>query len=237
MVADPQNLGHFLYNSDYPTDKVIWLYENSRTTPSSDTTISFLISSIPYKDYPVFVKGACTVDNWATVIPVGTNWSIAGKNASMSINWQSSGSKGVYVNADFRSYPNKTLKYRFWGVQREDIDFALDYGSTAAISKTSLKFDSSKNYPRLIKDGVAVSGETITHNLGRIPYVDYWYVLNDNKDSFLKSWLHNPKGCFSSNGMGNYPSIQATKDTITFKKMYVNAGKERNVAYYYRIYA
>lgn len=240
MPRKLDNLNHFLFSSDFPTDKVIWLYEGSRTTPSTDTFDNFYIvnsSDLPYKDPLIFVKGACTVDDWETVIPIGTNYSIAGKNASMNISWYSMSPKGIYAQCDFRSFKNKTLKYRLWGVQREDIDFAVDYGPTASISKTSFQFDSSKNYPRLYKDGVAKSGDTITHGLGYIPYVDYWCNLSSDKDSLLSYWSYQPKGCFSSSGMGSWPSIQATKDTITFKKQYVNGSEQQDVVYYYRIYA
>lgn len=243
MVAKPENLNRFLFNSDYPTDKIVWLYEGQFTTTDDIDTIEINMANVVGTAAPIFVKGAVTLDDWATSIMIGTNYSQAGKNASVELRYSCyNGQARVLLYPDFRSFPNRTAKYRLWAVQREDIDFAIDYGKNSAVSKSRMKFNSNLNYPRLYKDGVAKSGETIQHDLGKIPYVDYWYQIQNSlvpytKDNaFNTSYDYNPKGTFK-NGIGNYPTIKATSTTISFNKMIVNGNEQRDVFYYYRIYA
>lgn len=238
MTAKPENLGHFIFNSDYPTDKIVWLYEGQFTTSSS--VDSFYITT-PDKlgtTTPVYCKGAVTIDDWQTSIMIGTDYSQAGKNASLSMSWSNYPQNriGLHFNADFRSYPNRTAKYRIWAVQRDDIDYAIDYSKNTAAMKNKLVLDSDRNYPRLYMEGVAKSGETVKHNLGKIPYADYWYVsLTSNKDVLSRYWYYNPKGSLSAS-TGNFPTITATDKEISFRKV-LNGNEEVDAVYYYRLYA
>ena len=242
MVAKPEMLGRFMFNSDYPTDKIVWLYEGEFVASSN----SNVVWNIPVNTQlgikvPFFVKGAATIDNWATSIMVGTAYSLPGKNATLQLTWNSSYNNGIHMDANFRSYGGKTVKYRLWGVAREDIALGEDYGKNSGISQTKVKFNTDLNYPRLIKDGVALSGETIQHNLGRIPYVDYWYEvrsLNNPKpkdQGLLDFYEYYPTGTMTS-GLGR-ATIRATDKDITFMKMVVNGNEQRDVIYYYRLYA
>lgn len=136
---------------------------------------------------------------------------------------------------NFQSHGNQPIKYRFWGVQREDMNIPTDYGKTAGISHSAFILSSDKNYPRLYKDGVANGGDTITHNLGKIPYVDFWYNTDTDTSRLLSYWSYAPIGGFTQSAT-SWPGIIATDKTITFKKMRINNG-DRAISYYYRIYA
>ena len=243
MTANPENLGHFIFNSDYPTDKIIWLYEGQFTTTSSTSTFYINLPDNMGAGAPIFCKGAVTLDNWASSIMVGTGYSQAGKNASMYIVFYTyNGVSRLQVDVDFRSFPNKTAKYRLWGVQREDISNSTDYPKNTAFMKNKLILDSDRNYPRLCLEGVAISGETVKHNLGKIPYIDYWYQIQrtispyTKENAFLSSWRYNPKGALNAS-IGNYPTITATDKEVTFSKMLVNGNEQTDVLYYYRLYA
>lgn len=243
MTAKPENLGHFIFNSDYPTDKIVWLYEGQLTTDSNGEGSELIYGDdFPYGDPPIFVKGVGSVDNWQSSFMLGSEYPFAGSlYDSTTINcghhWISEKQEyisSLYVRVLLRNYPNKTVKLRLWGMQREDIAVAKDYGNTSNISKNKLKFDSNNNYPRLYMEGVALSGETIQHDLNKIPYVEYWcqtkstLVPQTKDNAFDWGWDYYAGATFESGGA----TVQATNKTLTFTKK----GSD-DVFYYYRVYA
>ena len=243
MVAKPETLNRFIFNSDYPIDKIVWLYEGSATSPASSSTTGFIdinMEQILGNKKPIFIKGIFTVDNWQTSYMMGVNKVTTDpyKNVTMSLDWYEWDGKQLHINVGSRtSYSvNLPIKYRLWGVQREDIAMAVDYSKTTNISKTKLSFDASRNYPRLYKDGIARSGDVIEHNLNKIPYVDFWYTYGRNSSSFNSSWSYAPWGVLSNSTLHNTPTIMATDKAVTFCT--VN-GEDENYKfwYYYRIYA
>lgn len=246
MGKNLDNLSHFILNSDYPMDKIVWLYETQCTLDSSGMYTIQIKNDLPYKeDCPIFVKGLGSLDNWQSSFVLGTYEPIANSQYNNSIleyrtGYDSAGGSGRRISVDFsfEGFPNATVKVRLWGVQREDIPLAYDYGKTTGnmYSKTPLKFDSGKNYPRLIKDGVAYSGDKVYHNLGRIPYIDYWqkYWGSSSTDTtFQYGYSYNGTGHLGDN-LG-YNSVRATKDYIQFMQ-YNNGGSPANSIFYYRVY-
>lgn len=235
MVAKPETLNRFLFNSDYPTDKVVWLYEGETTSPSEwggSKYIDIDGASIIGTDKPIYVKGAYTLDNWQTAFMLGnsTVTTDPNKNVTLDLIWSTWGGSylEITVHSNTAYSVNLPVKYRLWGVVREDINSAVDFGKNSGITKSKLAFDSRKNYPRLYKDGIAKSGDTITHDLGKIPFVDYWRGFS--RGGVEEGWGYDPMG-----EMGNDPgvsTVRATDKTITFT---TTSGSE--TWYYYRIYA
>ena len=236
MVAKPETLSRFIFNSDYPTDKIIWLYEGQFTTPSAGntTTINIDVPAMTGSNYPIFVKGAWSLDNWQTSYMLGTTNTATtspAKYITTGLIWETyHGSRlRLDVGTTNSAGASKSGKYRMWGVQRDDIDFAIDYNKNSAATKSKLIFNSENNYPRLYKEGVAKSGDVIEHSLGRIPYIDYWYSFSNNLTS---SWTYYPHGVMRSSGTYNWPTVKATDKQVTFTK-----SGSSDVYYYYRIYA
>ena len=232
MAKRLDNLNHFLLNSDFPMDKVVWMFEGeSNTSQYSSTTIR---NNLPYKNYPIFAKGMATIDNWQTAFPLGASRPLSDKPYdSTSLSYiVNNDDHYIYLSWFINSTSNATIKYRLWAVAREDYDLGNDYGKTSSYnySKTHLKFDSTKNYPRLIKDGIAKSGDTITHGLGYTPHVDFWWTATN--DNFNYGWNYTPSGRLGSQSSTTPATIQATDQTITFKQNYGS-----DIYYYYRIYA
>ena len=245
MVARPETLGHFIFNSDYPIDKVVWLYEDQftvSTNPNISQTVVIPMQEKFDSNLTIFVKGALTVDNWATSIMIGTTHSGPDSSAYIAMNYYNSGSGAVIQLTPRLQYiaPGATAKYRLWGVVRDDVQQAVDYPKNSAATKSRLIFNTELNYPRLYKDGVAMSGETVEHNLGKIPYVDYWYVSKTSSSvttrSISWSWQYQPAGYFGSSA-ATAPSVRATDKTLTFRQIVVNGNEPRDLYYYYRIYA
>lgn len=239
MVAKPETLGRFIFNSDYPVDKIVWLYEGQLAVWGDQTqnrTVDIAMRNYSDTRIPIFVKGAYTLDDWQTSFMIGAIYSDPnGSSVSMSwTNYPDPTLLSLDFNANFpRFYPGRTIKYRLWGVCREDIALAVDYSKNASTTKTKLIFSTDRNYPRLLKDGIAKSGDVIEHNLGHIPYMDYWYALNAN--AFNSYWSYAPMANLDYN-VNNAPGIMATDKTIRFRA-FKSGGTDYDVYYYYRIYA
>lgn len=234
MVAKPETLNRFLFNSDYPTDKVVWLYEGETTSPSQagdSREIDIDIVSILGTTTPIFIKGAYTIDNWQTAHMIGGSEVSPepAKTVEMSMSWYSGRITELELFVDARSdySVNLPVKYRLWGVVREDTNSAVDFGKNSGITKSKLAFDSRRNYPRLYKDGIAKTGDAIKHNLGKIPFVDYWW--NWTAEGFDKSWGYSPNGRFGSD---KDACVKANDSEIVFTQRW-----GQDCYYYYRIYA
>lgn len=231
MVAKPEFLNHFIFNSDYPTDKIVWLKEGQATTPSSvgNKTVSINMTNELGSPLSIFVKGAWSNDSWATSYMIGTSRT-ATSSPQMYIGtylqWDTNNLK-LQIQVTNSAGTNKTIKYRLWGVVRDDAQQAVEYPKNSSVSKSKLIFNTELNYPRLYKDGIAAGGDVIEHNLGKIPYVDFWQSINSTDKQFFKYWIYRN----STGGFGNvnmHDSVRATDSTVTF----TGTGY-----YYYRIYA
>ena len=243
MVATPKTLDRFIFNSDYPTDKIVWLYEGQFTTPQTagvTETLDIDVATMIGSKQAIYIKGAYTLDNWDTAVMLGTyplNDISKAVGTSLNLNYLN----GVTLlklqySAGNSAACNKTAKFRLWGVQREDIALAIDYGKTAPIMKNKLNFSTDNNYPRIYKEGIAKNGDVIQHDLGHIPYVDFWYAPKFGyvtENSLNTFWWYNPIGEFYT-GTHNNATVMATDSTVTFSMMY---GDTYDVYYYYRIYA
>lgn len=213
-------LYRFIFNSDYPTDKVVWLYEGSvKLNSSGQATVALDIQldRVPY------IKGCISLDDWQTSIGLGTTRLASGGNVTDLI------IANVYnseLDLNLQRHANATVKYRLWGVLSEN-DTGIEANRNNAISKTKLAFSTDNNYPRLIKEGIAKSGETVAHNLKRIPYVDYWYSWANN----MQYPSYEPSGVMTTAASANVPTMSADEDNVYFKQV---GGSD--VYYYYRIY-
>ena len=213
-------LYRFIFNSDYPTDKVVWLYEGSvklNGSGQATVTLDIQLDRVPY------IKGCISLDDWQTSIGLGTTRLASGGNVTDLI------IANVYnseLDLNLQRHANATVKYRLWGVLSEN-DTGIEANRNNAISKTKLAFSTDNNYPRLIKEGVAKSGETVAHNLKRIPYVDYWYSWANN----MMYPSYEPSGVMTTAASANVPTMSADEDNVYFKQV---GGSD--VYYYYRIY-
>ena len=170
-------LYRFIFNSDYPTDKVVWLYEGSVKLNSSGqatVTLDIQLDRVPY------IKGCISLDDWQTSIGLGTTRLASGGNVTDLI------IANVYnseLDLNLQRHANATVKYRLWGVLSEN-DTGIEANRNNAISKTKLAFSTDNNYPRLIKEGIAKSGETVGLFMLGIPLIK---VSNLSSAQFISS--------------------------------------------------
>lgn len=243
MGATPETLDRFIFNSDFPIDKVVWLYEGQTTSPSSAGATNYTVinlEDITGEKEPLFVKGIYTVDNWTTSYMMGTNivTSDPNKNVTMGVTWYKDyndhkAKLDIGISSRTMYSVSLPVAYRLYGLAREDTRSAASYTKNASTMKNKLVFNTDNNYPRLFKDGIAKSGDVIEHNLNKIPYVDYWLC-----NSALTYISYDPYGKFENNE--THASIRATDKTITFTQEEVILNGQtvkQDCWYYYRIYA
>ena len=231
-------LYRFIFNSDYPTDKIIYLEEGTITLtptgsdPQSGGTGKTRLN-VPQDRMP-YVKGCISFDNWQSAIPFGLMRAVANGIVEdiTDVHLDYGGDRWtgeVYIEASSYKYKSSTAKFRVWGLWAEN-DTGKDKKKNTAIAKTKLSFSTDNNYPRLIKDGIAKGGDTVAHNLGKIPYVDAWYGYYYGFFTLMERPSLVVSGQLGDNRktMGVY----ADENNIYFG----NPEGETHLYYYYRIY-
>lgn len=211
------------FNSDLPTDKVIWLQEGE-VTPGQwgdwDMTIAHGLQAMP------FVRGIWTDDDWATTRITGSERYSEGMNMDMSD--VGSDDTNVYFYG-FTSAQNAKIKYKLWGVWCEADTKGKIAVYTKNASKNKFIINSDYNYPQLVREGYLERGKTLTHNLGFIPYCDIWaYTTIKQNVKGYTQWARDTFG----NLYGTGENVKITDKTLS-----VSADASAPEKIYYRIYA
>lgn len=213
----------FIFNSDYPIDKIVWLKEG-QVQMQLGSTGDDPIEIAHDLGVQLYVNGVWTIDNWATTYTFNAS-RIDGQGYAYQSLLAATASK-VYLSGQHAQGGTSTFKYRLWGFLSEDATKGIPAKRTAGWSGNKLVLSTDHDYPMLCKEGVAAPGTTITHALGDIPYVDVWgrspytnygYSTISN-DSFGRAY-----------GMGELVQIDSQK--ILFRN-----DSTQYDSYYYRIY-
>ena len=222
-MSDARN---FLITSEYPTDKIVWLYEGQTTT---DQYGSFSVEIPHNMGATIFATGIWTIDDWGTTYNSSTTLHSGQSYSRYSL--LASDSTQVYFNGfcednDGNELIGATLKFRFWGFFNEAETQNKFADATASASSNKFIKDSRLGYPKLFMEGYADATDgtkTIYHNLGFVPFVEIWYQT-DNK------WYQVDYVDFVS-PISTW-TIQNTNTILSF-----NGDGYTNYKYYYRIYA
>lgn len=234
-MADPS---HFLFNSDYPTDKIAFATTGSHTYAS-----------------PSGVKYVYINTHVPTMLYAEGDYKIRGSNASYSmedgydsdarlITFMYNGE--CWVGLELQYYDDsygKIMDYRIWAYYGEEDGKNADIGATANITNRKLIFNSDENYPRFLADGYIVMGGWHPHGLGYIPIVKTWTqspersIPNPNGGGNInvQYYYKAPIGYFGNADISSYSAdiIHVTNEHIwTHARQYPGDG----VGVYYRIY-
>lgn len=210
----------FLFDSDYPVDKVVLLKED--TIPlNGDPHFTYQFYH-GLKTTP-FCWCAMSADNWKTVFQDGTQLggAILGILVISYFLQLSANINDLYIDGYFKPPDGPVpdnIQIRIWGVIPEGSTFNLPAPETSKLSKTTFWFNSDYKYPGVVKEGIADASNAdvvIKHGLGYIPMVEFWYKRDNN-------W-------YIMNST-NISKVMVTDSTVTFKQ-----GSYSNI--YYRIYA
>ena len=222
---EPSN---FIISSDYPIDKIVWLYQGEVTTNSYgswELTIPHKLTARPY------VKGVWTTNDWATTWTTGSQ-QLSGQSYTNSSQVASDGTN-VYFSG-YQETAKKKVKYKLWGVWNEADTYSNEANPTYGMSSNRLIINTDLKYPKLIAEGYLEKNKTYTHSLGYIPYVEIWSYreigINDYQDT-VWAWVQHSEDQFGTI-YGVTPQVQITDTTIKVTNTSTSPSK-----IYYRIYA
>lgn len=216
----------FIFNSDYPVDKIVWLEKGEFDTDNYgnfEKTIAHKLLATP------FVKGVWTYDDWATTWMFG---SVKISDGAYQVYSEvGSDSTNVYLSGFVDLNAKKTIKYKIWGVWNESDTYSTEAQATAGQGSTKFLFNTDYNYPRLVIEGYLDKGKTAGFNLDEIPYCDVWgymdmYIGGQNK----KVWMN-----WHRDGFGIvYDDLEYVKITTTGITLRSAANSPDKI--YYRVY-
>lgn len=218
---------NFLITSDYPTDKIVWMYEGTATTDVDgvfDIVIPHGLNAIP------FCTGIWTIDDWATTYNTSTAVHGGGqyyqRYSMLTSNSTEVVLHGYCTYTDGNPIVSATVKYRIWGFFNEGTTLNIFADTTAGLSENKFVKDSRLGYPKLFMEGFADAThqtQTVYHNLGFIPFVEIWYELGG-------TWYQLDYIDFES--ADTSWTVKNSAQSISF-----NGESYTNYNYYYRIYA
>ena len=234
-------LEHFLFNSDYPTDKIVFMHEGEITLTATWTPcIDYVNTHIPTQLYG---EGDYKLPGSDAVYPMdgmqegGSSTMLA--LASFMYNGECWVCPVAYTFES--SLVGKKIKYRMWAYYGEETAKNTEIGTTANAAKPKLVMTSDENYPRFVGEGYVAQGQSYTHNLGYIPLVKTWSFIQNsptpmpggttvNLDIYQQiysAYFGTPTGYY------NESIIQVSNTTIS---TFPTTGSGRPVGVYFRMY-
>jgi hypothetical protein len=209
-------MNNFLFNSDHPIDKLVWLYEGEQTLSGGykEFTIAHNVGA------QLFVQGIWSDNDWATTYPFCTQ-RVSGQTFAFRSTLYS-GTSNVVGTILLDGGGSKKIKVRLWGVVHEGETLGLELNPTSVLSTNKFVLNTDNNYPQLLMDGYANPGTTIDHLLNEYPYVDVWY-----KASWSSGYSYVNDTC---SGLGSDNLVYTTTNSL------VLGSGAQITKYYYRIY-
>ena len=168
-------LSHFLFNSDYPTDKIVYLQKGEYDLRTDRNKFKYYNTHITT---PVYLEGQFKLEGSDTVYPLDNaimeNYYVFPMLISFMYNGECWVMFGIY---DFE-HIDKTAEFEIWGIVADNEAKNTDINATINVAKPKVGINSDENYPRFIGDGTMQFGETVYHNLGFTPKTKHWIISN-----------------------------------------------------------
>lgn len=168
------NLKNFLFNSDYPMDKIAFTKKDSFTIPSSQAFRPHLVYTNTHIKTQLYAEGDYTVNGQNIVRPMGNGGHDGITVHGFAFMYNGECWVGIAVYATQSSAVGKVINYRLWAYYGDKDAKNADISATANTNQSRLSLNTDNNYPRFILDGEIANGQKYTHSLGFIPYVKTW---------------------------------------------------------------
>lgn len=188
MPADTTKARDFLFSSDFPLDKVVWIHERSETVNSMNQFITFA-HGLPFT--PLIRVVWSTNSSFSTTYgvgdgPVGGAGGFIPFDPILGAAWADSSDVTLVASA-VSSYTMYIRVYAFIPSNEDvDADFTVDDADNFVLNM-------DYNYSKLLMEGrtdnLTTLGQSVTidHNLGYYPQVELWYEQNGNIQVFTRS--------------------------------------------------
>lgn len=181
LIKKMSTLEHFLFNSDYPTEKIVHMHEG-RIEMSSGLTFyrDYVNTHIPVQ---LYTEGDYKISGSDSVYPFG----MMGNNDEThvittlgSFMYQGECWVSVVVAPFGEAALGKTLSYRIWSYYDEETAKNTDIKMTTDIAKPRIALTSDDNYPKFVGSGYVTQGQSYNHNLGYIPITKTWSLVENS---------------------------------------------------------
>ncbi len=228
---------HFLFDSDYPTDKLVYLDQGEITIAQGSWVSQYEVVNTHIKTL-VYPEGDWNIKGSSDVYPmIDTPTGI--RCYAYSFMYQGECWIMRFVYHFHEEDAGKKIEYRLWGVVSENEGKNADAGLTANVAKPSLQFTSDEDYPKFVLDGTIDQGQTFTHGLGYIPITKIWRMTNENINLpdgttvNVDLWAPSYTAYFGSSGQG-WDTSDVTQITKTQLRTFPNSYGGLKV--YFRMY-
>lgn len=219
---DPRN---FLVISDYPLDKIIYLYEGQLTAAAGGFATASIPHDLPFA--PLIVGNWSTSPLWSVTYeqqsgPIAPNNNYSPILYGFDVTSNNSASNITLTN--YISGAPVTAYYRLYGFQPSNSNVDL----LATNDADNFILNTEYNYTKLLSANTASIAEsfsidqfvTVTHNLGYIPQVIYWIERSNLIERGAQTTPN-----------GSAISCRVTSDSVIFKSSQALAA-----TLHYRIY-
>lgn len=185
-VPSATNAKKLLYSTDYPLDKVVYMYETSFSVPGfgfNDVTINHGLGFAP------LIQGIYTLDaGWPTVYDENSGPVNSSGNYLMQTFVETDSTTITLYNSNAQASA-KTIYWRLYGFMPSDVNVDASFTNTGV---DDFMFSTDYNYAKLFMSGVTASSsdptETIVHGLGYRPQVLTW-VEGGGSIGWMNSWV------------------------------------------------
>lgn len=224
-------LTDFLVNTDYPSDKIIFVYEGS---------ISVSAGGFQFVEIPHGLSGAPLPSMiWSTTSDFSIAYDVAsGPYPDDLFAWYlgivaSIRSYNNHIYVDFTNFQSSsyTIYYRIFCYPKTSDDY-----DTAGTSNQADKFiyNTDYNYPKIYLEGeldLSVSN-VVNHNLGYLPQVQVWIEVTsvDPNDTYIKP-VAGGENYLDATGGGFTDGISLNTSSLTIDSNFFVADKA-----FYKIY-
>jgi len=206
-MTDARN---FLFNSDFPIDKIIGFQTGSFTKTSADSAPFVVAHGFSFA--PLYILQWSTS---STFVPAFSE-QLLGDGFTPLLEAQTTATDVKF----FYNVPSApvTFHYRVYFMMPPDVDVSVPI----LTGLDNFRLNTDFNYTKIIEEGKILSTTTITHGLGYFPLVDFW--IHRTSDDVIR---HFP---VSETDAGNEGGAIVTTTTVTF---YLPTGHD---FMYYKIY-
>lgn len=170
MPAVDSNASNFLYTTDYPLDKIIYMKTGSFIVGAMDTVDHSIAHGLPFTP---LLDGTWSTDpsfslsyDMDTGVPTTAPEFIFDVVASTFAS-----STDSIVSAQNGTGSSVTVYYRIFGLEPSNSNLDVSFTSSVA---DNLVFNTDLNYTKLYKADIVTTTSVIDHGLGHRPQVNMW---------------------------------------------------------------
>lgn len=170
-MADPRN---FLVSSDYPQDKIIFLYESSMTVTDSTIDSINIPNTLGFAFLPLLVWSNNSNFSISNTLADNAYYTSAFTTAAGQSYEATCDSSNINISRYNFSGSTQTVYYRVYGFPPSGLSNTTDVLGTAN-SGDRFILDTDNNYMKLFHAGkLTTTDKTYTHALGYTPRVLIW---------------------------------------------------------------